>query len=216
MRGLIQDRQLLISSLLGHAAEYHREGRITSVMDDGSMCRHSYPELAQRTAQLAHALTKLGVEPADRIATLAWNHHRHFELYYAISGIGAVVHTINPRLFPEQIGYIVNHARDRWLCVDPGFLPILEGLIDEIAETILGVVVLADVVPETPLTARTTVLAYEELIGPEPKHFDWPEFDETTACGLCYTSGTTGPPKGTLYSHRSTVLHAWSICLPDL
>ena len=216
MRGLIQDRQLMISSLLVHAAEYHRESRIASVMADGTLCRHSYPELAERTAQLAHALTRLGVKPADRIATLAWNHHRHLELYYAIAGIGAVVHTINPRLFAEQIGYIVNHAKDRWLCVDPGLLPIVEGLIDEIADTVSGIVVLSDAVPETPLTARTSVLAYEELIAPEPRSFDWPEFDETTACGLCYTSGTTGRPKGSLYSHRSTLLHAWSIALPDL
>ncbi|MGI9410564.1 MAG: long-chain fatty acid--CoA ligase [Hyphomicrobiaceae bacterium] len=216
MRGLMQDRPLLISSLIRHAAEYHTHAGVCSIDSDGALQRWTYPELHARAAQLAHALVRLGVKPGDRIATLAWNDNRHFETYFAVSGIGAVCHTINPRLFSEQISYIVRHAEDRWLFVDAGLLAAVEGVIADISGTIEGIVVLGEVPADSGLAAHTKLVAYEKLIAPEPATFDWPEFDETTASSLCYTSGTTGNPKGVLYSHRSTVLHAWSIALPDV
>ena len=215
MRGLMQDHPLLISSLLRHAAQNHRQGIIHSVFADGSTARHTYPEVGTRTARLANALVGLGIEPGDRVATMAWNDHRHFELYFAISGIGAVCHTINPRLFPDQLVYIIRHAGDRWLFIEPMLLPVLEGVFDEVAGTLEGVCVMAASVPETGLAGRVRLAAYEELLAPEPEEFDWPTFDENTASSLCYTSGTTGNPKGVLYSHRSTILHAFSAALPD-
>ena len=166
-------------------------------------------------AQLAGALqSKLGVGLGDRVATLAWNDHRHFELYYGIAGIGAVCHTINPRLFPEQIAYIVGHARDRYLFIDPMFLPLVEQLAPEL-KTLEGIVVLCDAA-HLPASGLAGLIDYESLIADQPSEFTWPDFDETTACGLCYTSGTTGHPKGALYHHRSTVLHALTIVMPDV
>jgi 3-(methylthio)propionyl---CoA ligase len=173
--------------------------------------RITYRALRGRIGQLAHALrAELGVGIGDRIATLAWNDHRHFELYYAIAGIGAICHTINPRLFPEQIVYIINHAQDRYLFVDPMFVPLVERLAPQL-RSLEAIYVLAAEPPESALALR----AYEQLIAGRPADFAWPTFDETTACGLCYTSGTTGMPKGALYHHRSTVLHALAIALPD-
>ncbi len=220
MQGLMQDHPLLISSLLTHAARNCHDGGIVTAerSGDGTATGRAltvpYPELATRTARLAHALTRLGVETGDRIATLAWNDQRHYELYFAISGIGAVCHTINPRLFPDQITYIIRHAEDRWIFVDPSLLPILEGIADKIRGGPTGIVVMAPKIPDTPLGQDLDVRAYEDLLTGQPETFDWPVFDEKTAAGLCYTSGTTGNPKGVLYSHRSTILHAWSIALP--
>ncbi len=156
---------------------------------------------------------RLGIEPGDRVATLAWNTFRHFELYYAISGIGAVCHTINPRLFDDQIVYIVNHAADRLLFVNATFLPLVERLAPSFpADCRIVPMTGADAASETGLA---TLPCYESLIAAEDADFAWPEFDERTAAALCYTSGTTGNPKGALYSHRSTVLHAFAISLPD-
>ena len=220
MQGLMQDHPLLISGLLTHAARNCRQGGIIAVERDaaghstGVAHKVTFPELARRAASLAHALTDLGVQPGDRIATLAWNDQRHYELYFASSGIGAVCHTINPRLFPDQISYIIRHAQDRWIFIDPTLLPVLAGVAEQIAGVPAGIVVMADHVPDTPLDAHFDIRAYEELVAGRPATFDWPLFDENTASGLCYTSGTTGNPKGVLYSHRSTVLHAWSIALP--
>ena len=217
MLGLMQDRPLMTSSLLLHAAEYHTHSRITSVQDNGDIIHHTYPELYARTAKLANALRRLGVETGERIGTLAWNHHRHFELYYAVSGMGAVVHTINPRLFVEEIVYIVNHAADRYLFVDPGFMGLLEAIAPKISDAVRGFVLMAPTgdVPDTVLSQQFDLLSYEDLIAAEPESFDWPDLDENTASGLCYTSGTTGSPKGVLYSHRSNVLHAYAAALPD-
>jgi acyl-CoA synthetase (AMP-forming)/AMP-acid ligase II len=220
MQGLMQDHPLLISGLLTHAARNCRQSGILAVERDasgqstGRARKTTYPDLARRAASLAHALTDLGIQSGDRIATLAWNDQRHYELYFAISGIGAVCHTINPRLFPDQISYIIRHAQDRWIFIDPTLMPVLERVAAQIAGVPAGIVVMADHVPDTPLKAHFDVLAYEELVADRPTTFDWPVFDENTASGLCYTSGTTGNPKGVLYSHRSTVLHAWSIALP--
>ena len=213
MRGLMMDRPLLISSLLEYAADYHGDAEMVSCTADSPVARITYAELRERIKRLANALQgELGVGLGDRIATLAWNDHRHFELYYAISGIGAVCHTINPRLFPDQIAYIANHAEDRYLFTDPMFLPLLERLAPQL-KTLEGIFVLSDEahMPASALDVR----CYESLIADQPATFAWPSFDETTACGLCYTSGTTGNPKGALYHHRSTVLHALAIALPD-
>ncbi|HSA81606.1 MAG TPA: AMP-binding protein, partial [Geminicoccaceae bacterium] len=213
MRGLMMDRPLLISAILEYAADYHGDAEMVSCTADRPAHRITYAGLRGRIKQLANALQReLAVGMGDRIVTLAWNDHRHFELYYAISGIGAICHTINPRLFRDQIAYIVNHAEDRYLFVDPMFLPLVEQLAPQL-KTLEGIFVLSDEahMPATGLAARD----YESLIAGQPATFDWPSFDETTACGLCYTSGTTGKPKGALYHHRSTVLHALAIALPD-
>jgi acyl-CoA synthetase (AMP-forming)/AMP-acid ligase II len=206
MLGLMMDRPLMISSLIDHAARFHGDTEIVSREPDRSLHRYTYAAAQLRSKQLAQALIRLGVQPGDRIATMAWNTHRHFELYYGISGIGAVLHTINPRLFHDQIRYMANHAEDRVLFFDPSFLATIESLANEF-ETIRHYVVLTprDQMPETSLP---NLICYEDLIAAETPDFDWPQFDERTASSLCYTSGTTGNPKGALYSHRSTWLHA--------
>ena len=215
MRGLMMDRPLLVSSILDHAAERYGAVEMVSCTADAPAHRTTYAALRRRAKQLARALQdRLGVRPGERIATLAWNDHRHFELYYGIAGIGAVCHTINPRLFPEQIAYIINHAEDRHLFVDPMFLPLLEQLTPKLS-TLERIVVLSDAA-HMPASGLADVIDYESLIADLPDEFTWPEFDETTACGLCYTSGTTGNPKGALYHHRATVLHALTIVLPEV
>ncbi len=214
MRGLMMDRPLLISSLLEHAAEQYGDTPMVSQTADLGVHRTTYGQLAQRSAQLAHALrSKFDIGIGDRVATLAWNDHRHFELYYGISGIGAICHTINPRLFPEQIAFIINHAEDAYLFVDPMFVPLIEQVAPQLA-TVRGVVVLCDA-DHMPDSALAALHCYESLLEDQPTTITWPTFDETTASGLCYTSGTTGNPRGALYHHRSTVLHALAITLPD-
>ena len=210
MKGMMMHQPLLISDILTYAAEAHPNGEIVSVRTEGDIHRITYPEVAGRVAQLAHALRAQGVELGDRIATLAWNGYRHFELYYAISGIGAVCHTINPRLSAEQLIYIVNHAEDKILFLDTTFVPIIEAVIDHLPKEMTFVIMTDRAhMPDTTLNA----LCYEELLEGQPNCIDWPVFPEDTAAGLCYTSGTTGNPKGALYSHRSTVLHAFMISL---
>ncbi|MFT6452709.1 MAG: fatty-acyl-CoA synthase [Halocynthiibacter sp.] len=206
MQGLMMNRPLLISDILTYAAEAHPNGRIVSVRTEGDIHRTTYAQTAKRVAQLGHALQAKGIKLGDRVATLAWNGYRHFELYYAISGIGAVCHTINPRLSVEQLIYIVNHAEDKMIFVDTTFVPLLEAVKDHLPADLTYVVMTDRAhMPETTLPG---VLCYEELLEGQPESIDWPEFDENTASGLCYTSGTTGNPKGALYSNRSTVLHA--------
>ena len=213
MLGLMMDRPLLISSIAEHATKFHPQSRIVSVTGDNPRHEYSYAECFGRAAQVAHALTGLGLKRSDRVATLAWNDYRHMEAYYGISGAGFVCHTINPRLFPEQLVYIINHAEDKVLLVDPMFLPLIEKVRGEL-KTLKHVVVMcdADSLPKNALDA----VDYESFIGAHDSQFDWPEFDETTAAALCYTSGTTGNPKGVLYSHRSTVLHAIVGLMPDV
>src|SRR5690349_9032315 len=198
MRGLMSERPLLISGILQHAANFHADTEIVSRLVDGSIHRYSYADAEHRSRQLAQALLGLGVAPGDRVGTLAWNTYRHFELYYAISGIGAVCHTINPRLFDEQIVYIVNHARDRLLFVETSFIPLIERL-RPLLPADCRIVLLGEAEAGFPVIAR-----YDELVAAESAHFEWPVFDEWTASALCYTSGTTGKPKGALYSHRAT------------
>ena len=211
MLGLMSERPLLISAILSHAALYHGDAEIVSRTVEGPLHRYTYRDAESRSKRLARALLRLGIGPGDRVATLAWNGYRHFELYYGISGIGAVCHTINPRLFDDQIVYIVNHAKDRLLFVDASFLPLVARLAPQFPEDCRIVLMSDGEMPANlPIAAR-----YEELLAGETDDFAWPEFDERSAAALCYTSGTTGRPKGALYSHRSTVVHAYAISLPD-
>ena len=213
MRGLMMDRPLLIASLIDFAAQYHGDTEIVSRPVEGGTHRYTYAEAAHRTKRLAQALRRLGIAEGDRVGTLAWNGYRHFELYFGISGIGAVCHTINPRLFPEQIRYIVNHAEDRLLFLDLTFVPLVEKLAGE-CNVVRHYVVMTDRAHMPPSTLPN-MLCYEELLAAEDGNFDWPTFDENTASSLCYTSGTTGNPRGALYSHRSTVLHSFGMCSAD-
>jgi fatty-acyl-CoA synthase len=214
MFGLMQDRPLLIQQLIDHAAQNHGDTEIVSRTVEGGIHRYTYKDARARAKKVAEALLALGIEPGDRIGTLAWNGYRHFELYYGISGMGGVCHTINPRLFPEQIVYIVNHAEDQLLFVDLNLLPLVEKLHSQF-KTVRHVVAMTDRAHLPKDVNIPNLLVYEELIAGKPGTYDWPTFDERTASSLCYTSGTTGNPKGVLYSHRSTVLHAYGAALPD-
>jgi len=208
MLGNMMDKPLLISDLIEHAQRSNPNSEIVSRRCEGDIHRYTMKDAAQRSKKAANALIKLGAQPSDRIATLAWNNYRHFELYFGVSGIGSVLHTINPRLFPEQLVYIINHAEDRWIFVDLTFVPLLESIQDQIPN-VEGFVILTDeaTMPETTLK---NVICYESFIHDEFDQIEWPTFDENTAASLCYTSGTTGHPKGVLYSHRSTMIHALS------
>lgn len=208
------DTQLMISSLLRSADRNYPDQEIISVTADNPRHRYTFRESFQRTRQLANALNRLGAEAGDCIATLAWNDYRHLELYYAVSGSAMVCHTINPKLFPEQVAYIVNHAEDRFVFVDLLVVPLLEALADQLTG-VQGIIVLTDEA-HMPKTTLPNVMCYETLLAAETDDFEWPEFDENTASSLCYTSGTTGNPKGVLYSHRSTMLHAYASCLHDV
>ncbi len=211
MKGLMMHRPLKIADIITFAADTYPSSEIVSVRTEGDIHHTTYRETSARIAQLAHGLGKLGIREGDRVATLAWNGYRHFELYYAISGIGAVCHTINPRLSAEQMIYIVNHASDRLLFADVTFVPIIERLRLHFPED-LRVVIMTDRA-HMPETSLPNALCYEELIAAEDGQGDWVDGSEDEACGICFTSGTTGNPKGTLYSHRSTVLHALSQCV---
>ncbi|MCA0246603.1 MAG: long-chain-fatty-acid--CoA ligase [Proteobacteria bacterium] len=214
MFGLMQDRPLLISQLIEHAALNHGDTEIVSRTVEGPIHRYTYRDARLRAKKVAEALIELGIKPGDRIGTLAWNGYRHFELYYGISGMGAVCHTINPRLFPEQIVYIVNHAEDQLLFVDLNLLPAVEKLLPQM-KGVRHVVAMTDRAHLPKDCKIPNLLVYEELIADKPGTYAWPEFDEHTASSLCYTSGTTGNPKGVLYHHRSTLLHAYGSALPD-
>jgi fatty-acyl-CoA synthase len=213
MLGLMQDRPLLISSLIEHANAFHPSAEIVSRTIEGPIHRCTYGDLHRRSKQVAKVMLALGVNPGDRVATLAWNGYRHLELYYGVSGMGAVLHTINPRLFPEQITYIANHAEDQYLFFDLTFAPLVEKL-GPLMKTVKAFVAMTDRA-HMPAVNVANLLCYEELIGREDSALDWPIFDENTASSLCYTSGTTGNPKGVLFSHRSTVLHSYGACVTD-
>src|SRR4029079_17763245 len=213
MIGLMQERPLLISSLIEHAERCHPDAEIVSRTVEGPIHRCTYRDIHRRSRQVANALAALRIASGDRIATLAWNSYRHMELYFGVSGAGAVLHTINPRLFPEQIAYIVNHAADRYLFFDLTFAPLVEKLARGF-KAVEGFVVMTDRA-HMPTIDVPNLLCYEDLVGAAPSDYAWPTFDENTASSLCYTSGTTGNPKGLLYSHRSTVLHSFAVCTVD-
>ena len=212
--GLMQDRPLLISTLIEHSSKFHNDAEIVSRTCEGPIHRCTYGDISRRSKQVANALAELGVKRGDRVATLAWNGYRHMELYYGVSGSGAVLHTINPRLFPEQIEYIANHAKDRFVFFDLTFVPLIEKLAP-LMKTVKGFVLMTDRshVPDCNIPG---LLCYEELIGRQSGAYEWPVFDENTASSLCYTSGTMGNPKGVLYSHRSSVLHSFAVCSTDV
>ena len=214
MHGLMMDTPLLISSIAEHAANFHGDREIVSVTMDNPRHRYTVSDSVQRARQLAGALDKLGLERGDRIATIAWNDYRHLEIYYGVSGAGYVCHTINPRLFPEQLVFIINHAEDRYICTDLMFVPLLEKLLPQIPN-VEGFVIMTDAA-HMPETSLPNAVCYETMIEAESTEYDWPQFDERTASALCYTSGTTGDPKGVLYDHRSTVLHAYAAVAPDV
>jgi acyl-CoA synthetase (AMP-forming)/AMP-acid ligase II len=217
MIGQMMQQPLLISSLLVHAERHHPEREIVSRRVEGDIHRTTYKELAARSRRLAKALAALEVKFGDRVATLAWNGYRHMELYFAVSGAGAVLHTVNPRLHPDQITYIADHAEDQVLCFDMTFLPLIQAVARR-SKTIRHFVAMTDrahmPAPEVAATIPG-LLCYEDLIDANDDQYTWPDFDENTASSLCYTSGTTGNPKGVLYSHRSTVLHTFAAALPD-
>ena len=214
MHGLMMDTPLLISSIAEHALRHYPKREIVSITADNARHRYTIGECIERGKQLANALEKLGLNRGDRVATVAWNDYRHLEAYYAISGAGYVCHTINPRLFPDQLVFIINHAEDRWIITDPMFVPLLEAIADKI-DGVEGFIVLTDEA-HMPNTSLNNAVCYETLIGAESSAYDWPQLDERAASALCYTSGTTGDPKGVLYSNRSTILHAYATLGPDV
>ncbi len=213
MRGLIMDRPLLISSLIQHVDLVSGDREIVTRTVEGPIHRYTYRDAHTRARQLANALTALGVQLGDRIATMAWNTHRHFEIYFAVSGMGAITHTLNPRLHPSQLTYIANHAEDSYIFVDANLVPLIEAVAGDLT-SLKGVIVMTDRA-HMPEAKINNLLCYEELIDNHSDDFDWPEFDENTASSLCYTSGTSGNPKGALYSNRSTIIHAYAGALPD-
>ena len=215
MQGLMQDWPLLAHRVLDHARDWNGTREIISRTIEGPIHRTTYKQLDQRARMLAGvARERLGVAPGDVIGTMAWNGYRHMEIWYAIMGLGAVVHTLNPRLFADQLEYIINHGEDKWIFVDLTFVPVLEALAGKLPK-VKGYVIMTDRDHMPKQTKLANVICYEELISGGDAGFAWPQLDERTACGMCYTSGTTGNPKGVLYSHRSNVLHAMATCAAD-
>ncbi len=217
MLGLMQSQPLLISSIITHAARHHGSAEVVSRTTEDTIHRTTYAGIERRARTLARALLRLGVQPDDRVATLAWNGHRHLELYYAVSGMGAIIHTVNPRLAADDIAHILNDAGSTVLCADTTFTALLATIAPQVPN-VRAVVMLADAeaMPEVALAPGQDLLCYEALLAGADDDFTWPRLDEEQASALCYTSGTTGRPKGVLYSHRSTVIHAYAINLPDV
>ena len=211
--GLMQKQQLLISGLIEHAATHHGRVELVSHVSETSVCRSNWGNIRNRSKRLANALTSLDVQPGQRIASLAWNTHRHLELYFGVSGMGAVMHTVNPRLFAEQITYIINHAADEYVFFDLGFADQLVSISGQLP-LVKGFVALCER-GEMPDLDLPNLLCYEDLLDAASPDYEWPQLDENSASSLCYTSGTTGNPKGVLYSHRSTLLHSWTACTVD-
>jgi fatty-acyl-CoA synthase len=215
MLGLMQEQPLLISSLIDFASRHHGDSEIVSRRVEGDIHRYTWRDVAARAKQVANALDATNLLFSDRVATLAWNGYRHLELYFGVSGSGRVLHTINPRLHPEQIAWIANHAEDQVLCFDLTFLPIVQAIHAK-TNTIRQFVALCDAERLPKDSGIPNLVAYEDWIGGQPTRYEWPQFDENSASSMCYTSGTTGNPKAALYSHRSTILHAYAASLPDV
>lgn len=215
MQGLMQNQQLLISNLIEFAARHHSDAQIVSRRVEGDIHRYTYQDLCGRAKQLANTLDAMKLAHGDRVASLAWNGYRHMEMYYGVSGSGRVLHTINPRLHPDQVAWIVNHAEDQVLCFDMTFLPIIQAVHAK-CPTVRQWVALCDADKLPADSGIPGLISYEAWIGGQSPHYRWPQLDENTASSMCYTSGTTGNPKAALYSHRSTVLHAYGAALPDV
>jgi fatty-acyl-CoA synthase len=213
--GLMMDRPLLLADVIEHAAQQFADVEVVSRETHGPLFRYTYADCAARARQLANALAGLGLQPGDAVGTIAWNNHRHLEAYYAVSGSGMVMHTCNPRLSPQQLIYIINHAEDQVVLFDATFAPLVKGIAAHCPQ-VRAWVCMAEAAHTPAIEGVVNVLTYEDLIAPCSTTFDWPSFDERTAAALCYTSGTTGNPKGALYSHRAIVLNALSGCLPGV
>jgi fatty-acyl-CoA synthase len=214
MNGLMMQKQLLISSLIVHADRHHGDTEIVSRRVEGDIHRYTFRDCHRRARQMANALTSLGVKPADRIGTLAWNGYRHLELYYGVSGMGAILHTINPRLHEDQVAYIANHAEDQYIFFDLTFLPLIKAVAGR-CKTVKAFIAMTDHAHLPKDAGIDNLLCYEDLIQQGSSDYSWPILDENAASTLCYTSGTTGNPKGALYSHRSSLLHTYAAALPD-
>jgi fatty-acyl-CoA synthase len=214
LMGQMMHMPLMISSLLAHAAKHNGDIEIVSKRVEGDIHRTTWAEVDLRSRKLAQALDRLGVEPGDRVGTLAWNGYRHLEIYYGVSGSQRVCHTINPRLFPQQVAWIANDAQDKVIFVDLNIFPLVEKLAPSLP-SLKHVVLMCDRSNMPRESALPSLLCYEDLLAAEDGRYTWPTFDENTAASICYTSGTTGNPKGAVYSHRSTVLHAYAAALPD-
>ena len=212
--GLMMDRPLMISGILEHSAAQFGQVEIVSRETHGPLFRYTYADCAVRARRLAQALAASGLKPGAAVGSIAWNNHRHMEAYYAVSGSGMVMHTCNPRLHPEQLIYIINHAGDQVMLFDSTFAPLIKGIAAHCPQVKLWVC-LSDAA-NTPAIEGVKVTAYEDWLAPHQGDFEWPEFDERTGAALCYTSGTTGNPKGALYSHRAIVLDALTGCLPGV
>jgi fatty-acyl-CoA synthase len=215
MLGLMQDQPLLISNLIEFADKHHGDGEVVSRRVEGDIHRYTWSDVARRSRQVANALDGMNLGFSDRVATLAWNGYRHLELYFGVSGSGRVLHTINPRLHPDQIAWIANHAEDQVLCFDMTFLPIIQAVHGK-CSTVKHWVAMCDADKLPTDSGIPNLISYEAWMGPQSPHYPWPVFDENTASSMCYTSGTTGHPKAALYSHRSTTLHAYAAALPDV
>ncbi len=213
--GLMMERPLLLSSVIEHAAKQYGDVEVVSRETHGPLFRYTYAQCAARARKLANALITLGLTPGNAVGSIAWNNHRHLEAYYAVSGSGMVMHTCNPRLHPTQLIYIINHAEDQVVLFDATFAPLIKGIAPHCPQ-VRAWVCLADAANTPSIEGVINVLPYDELIAPCSDEFEWPEFDERTAAALCYTSGTTGNPKGAMYSHRAIVLNAMAGCMPSV
>ena len=211
MQGLMQYHPLMISSVIEFAATYHGDTEVVSRRVEGDIHRSNYATINRRAKQIANALDAMGLAQSARVGTLAWNGYRHFELYYGVSGSGRVLHTLNPRLHPEQLAWIINHAEDEALCFDMTFLPLVKAVAAKLP-TVKHFIALCDADKLPADSGIPNLQSYETWIGAHSDQYVWPAFDENLASSLCYTSGTTGNPKGVLYSHRSTMLHSWTAC----